>query len=273
VKLLAANSSLRYGERELLLVGADRGAFNANNIELTVVALRLPFDVETTAHEKNFDTLRQRLTQASFYLYEEGGEPESRVFNPYAGDLARLVADGSRFRELPYGRRMPDGGTARLFKNLTAGPRVMAAAMMTSPATIPEEFAVDFGGVLALTGMSVTTTPEETTVKFRWRCRKPADRDYICFTHLINSDNRIVAQLDHPLLGGNPPLRAWRVGDGGEEEVRLRLPAGVAPAALRIRFGLYYPPSGERLRIMPLQQPAASRFSLADQATALLAPN
>ncbi|HXB69003.1 MAG TPA: glycosyltransferase family 39 protein [Candidatus Acidoferrales bacterium] len=290
LKLIAANSSFRPGEndgeKKLLLVGVDRGAFNSNNIELTVVALQLPFHVETTAHEKDLATLRLRLGQASFFLYKEGGEPESPAFNPYAEDLARSVAADRRFHRIPYDRLLPDGGMARIYENLAPsqnlapsrnqGPGPAVEGLFTKSGSRlhatqgPDEFAIDFGGIVALTGISAVTTPDGAAVKFHWRCIKPPDRDYWCFTHLIDATNRIVAQFDHQLLGGQPPLSSWRAGDDGEEEIHLRLPSGTPPTGLRLRFGFYYPPSGERLQVEPLQGQAASRFSLTDHATALL---
>jgi 4-amino-4-deoxy-L-arabinose transferase-like glycosyltransferase len=116
LKLIASNANLRYGERAMLLVGVDRGSLNANSIELTAVALQLPFNIETTAHEDDLNVLRFRVTQASFLLFKEGGEPESPAFNPYAVDLLRMVAADSRFREIPYGKRLPDGGVARIYQ-------------------------------------------------------------------------------------------------------------------------------------------------------------
>ena len=121
LKLIAANTTLRYGEKPMLLMGADRGSFNADNLELSVVALQMPFNVETTAHEKQLETLRQRLAQTAFFIYKEGGEPESPAFNPYIDDLVRSVADDRQFQRIPYDRRLPDGGIARIYKNLTPG--------------------------------------------------------------------------------------------------------------------------------------------------------
>jgi 4-amino-4-deoxy-L-arabinose transferase-like glycosyltransferase len=252
LKLIAAKGNPRPGETQTLLVGVDRSTFNADNIELSAAALQLPFSVETTAHEQDLGILRQRLAQASFFLYKEGGEAESPAFNPYSGELARSVADDPRFREVPYARRLPDGGIARIYQNLGSGERSVE---------IPEEFAVDFGGMLALTGMSVSTIPDGTAVKFRWRCSRPPGRDYWSFTHLIDAGNRIVAQLDRRLPD-----------DCGGEEMHLRLPSGVSSTGLRLRFGIYQPSTGERLHIGPLQGSASSKFSLTDRGTALLAP-
>ena len=267
LKLIAA-----HGGRGLL-VGADRAALNANNVELTATALQLPFAIETTAHEKDLETLKQRLAQATFFLYKEGGEPESPAFNPYIDDLVRSVSEDREFQRIPYDRRFPDGGIARIYKNMRPGRSLQTAQFVKGGSPNADEFAIDFGGVLALTGFSAVTSAGETAVRLRWRCLRSPDREYWCFTHLIDRSNRIVAQLDHRLLGGQPPLRTWRAGDSGEEEIRLRLPAGTASAGLRLRFGIYDPPSGDRLRIRPLPPSVVPRFSLADQDTALLAPN
>ena len=118
LKLIAATGNPPRGETQTLLVGADRSAFNADNVELTVVALQLPFRVETTAHENDFGILRQRLAQASFFLYKESGEPESPAFNPYAAHLARMVSTDPRFHEVPYAHHLPDGGIARIYRNV-----------------------------------------------------------------------------------------------------------------------------------------------------------
>lgn len=136
LKAIAANTRLRPGEKELLLVGADRAAFNANNVELTVTALQLPFHVETTAHEKDLDTLRLRLAQASYFLYKDGGEPESPAFNPYVAELARIVTNDARYTEI-LSLRLPDGGVARIFKNSTNhGAVPMAISQPSGPTAI-----------------------------------------------------------------------------------------------------------------------------------------
>jgi hypothetical protein len=136
----------------------------------------------------------------------------------------------------------------------------------------PEEFAIPLGATMALTGFSVRRTPASILVRFRWRALKLPDRDYWCFAHLIDSSGRIVSQLDHRILGGAPPLKSWNPGDSGIEDVPLPLPPGSSGVGLRLRFGLYDPPSGERLKFGVLTGLPSSRFTAADQFTALTAP-
>ena len=113
---IAASAPRQSEDRPFLLVGADRGSLNANNVELTAVALQLPFRVETTAHTRSLAAALERLEHADFFLYEDGGEPESPVFNPYISDLVRQVRSGERFVELPFATFLPDGGVIRVFR-------------------------------------------------------------------------------------------------------------------------------------------------------------
>jgi len=53
LRMIAARMPPQSNRRPLLLVGADRANLNSNNLELPAIALQLPFDVETTAHEDN----------------------------------------------------------------------------------------------------------------------------------------------------------------------------------------------------------------------------
>jgi 4-amino-4-deoxy-L-arabinose transferase-like glycosyltransferase len=77
VKAIAANAHIGPGDRPLVLVGTDVATLNPNNVELTVAANLLPLRVETTAHEENLGTVQARIEGASFFVYKEGGQPES----------------------------------------------------------------------------------------------------------------------------------------------------------------------------------------------------
>ncbi len=272
LKLLASDARLKPGDKALVLVGVDRALLNANNVELASVALQLPFNIETTAHEPDLGTLRARLAQASWFIYKTGGEPESPAFNPYAGDLIRSVRNNRRFAELPYSKRLPDGGVAHVVKNLSPGEGGIDGTFVRNAPRTDEKFGIGFGGILALTNISAVTSAGETTVSFRWRCLRPPERDYWCFTHLLDRDGKVIAQHDHRLLGGEPPLASWQDGDAGDEEIHLALPAGKPAEGLRVRFGLYDPPSGDRLKVDPLQNTAVKRFMVVDSGTALMAP-
>ena len=257
LETIAARIPLQSGARRLLVVGSDRESFNANNIELTAVARQLPVDVETTAHEHDLNTLLDRVKQAAFFVYEEGGEPESRVFNPHIATLIQRVRNSEGFNELPYFRRLPDGGIVRLFEQ--------TARSSSLPKPASEEFTIDFGGIVALTGESIAKTSDSATIQCRWRRARFDGREYWSFTHVIDPAGRIVAQHDQCL----PTIES---GSSGGQEIRIRLPAGASRSGLRLRAGIYDPVSGMRLKIGPLPAIAATRFTVSDQDTALIAP-
>lgn len=60
-----------------LLYGLERWYLVEYSLTALAVAMRLPFDLETTAHENDLSSLMDRLRQASFFIYEDGGETES----------------------------------------------------------------------------------------------------------------------------------------------------------------------------------------------------
>jgi hypothetical protein len=267
--VISEHSKIRPGERAVLLVGSDRIFFNANNVELSAVGQQLPFDVQATAHEKDWNALQQRLVEASFFIYKEGGEEESPAFNPYFGRLVRYVREDDRFSEIAYGRRLPDGGVARIFKNSAPHARLVNGAFLSAGIEQPVEFSINLGEMIELTGLSVTRIADTLDVRYRWRCLRPPDREYWCFTHILDPEGKVIGYLDHRLLDGETALRAWRPGDGALEELRFHIPPESSARQLLLRLGLYDPASGIRLRIAAPQGLAASRFSLEDEATAL----
>ena len=271
LQAVSASSRLMPGERKTLLIGSDRAFLNANNIELGAVNARLPFDVETTAHEKDVNILSERLRQASFFLYKEGGEPESQAFNPYFGELVSRVRGDIRYRTI-FECALPDGGVARILQNAATRPEPVKGAFFAASLEQAEEFEIDAGGVMALTGFAARRTPDGIAVRSQWKCLKRPDRAYWCFTHVIDSNGRMVSQLDHRILGGSPPLQSWNPGDSGIEEITIPLPAESAGTPLQLRFGLYDPPSGDRLMFGTLHPGPATRFTPADASTALIAP-
>jgi hypothetical protein len=252
LRLAAAYAAPGQVPRPLLLAGSDRAGFNANNLELTAAALRLPLRIESTAHEASAAVLLDRLDEAEFFLYKEGGEPESEVFNPHFAALAERVRSGGDFVEIPYGKTLPDGGRARLFRR---SPRAATAEPR-------EEFVIPFGAEMALTSMRVEQSAGLVRVHYVWRQLAKLPRQYWSFTHLVDASDRIVAQSDR-VVAGEP-------GRARQQEIRIPLPGDAARAGLRIRFGLYHPPEGVRLRPGSVPPGLALGIAPADHGTALV---
>jgi hypothetical protein len=101
-------------------------------------------------------------------------------------------------------------------------------------------------------------------VKYRWLCLKPVDRDYWCFTHVIDPRGNIAGYLDHSILNGEPPTSMWREGDVAIKILMFRSSGIQNGESYRLRLGLFDRESGERLLI------STTDFPLTDNQTAAI---
>jgi hypothetical protein len=248
------------GERKLLVIGNDAHHFNADNLTLAALAGRLPLDIGTTAYETDKISLRRPLASASYFLYKEGGEPDS-PFNTLGAEALAIVRGDANFTEMA-SRTFPDGGTIHLFQS-TAGDRLRQVGAFLAPGLDRlADCSVTFGGKLELTGLSMRQTAQSIEVQYRWRCLKPVERNYWCFTHILDERGNIVGYLDHPVMRNSPPTSQWAEGSVAIERLQFPLPAAQKPEAFRLRLGLFQKESGDRLPI------TSSSFPLTDAGTA-----
>ena len=258
------------GRKEIVMLGTDRGYFNADNFELTSVRGRLPFEVTSSARATDLDSLFRSLDSASFFIYKEGGEAESPFYNSYQGALIRQVQGNGRFVELPYHWSLPDGGNVHVFENLTPWWSIVKDAFIPSGIEPIPSCKVNFDNQIELTGLSIEQSKTHLRVKYRWLCLEPPDRQYWCFTHLLDEQNKTVGFLDHTIVGGEPPMGSWKEGDVAMEELQFPIAPSQSQKRLRLLIGLSHVPSGERLTIRSFALPGTSHASLADSHTALL---
>jgi 4-amino-4-deoxy-L-arabinose transferase-like glycosyltransferase len=252
------------GETTSIVVGTDSVRFNANNFELVARQERLPFEVSTTAYETNISALLSSLDSRAFFVYESGGESES-PFNSGRDAAVKHVRESGTFLELPLARTLADGGVAHVFANRATGRFIRSGAFIEAGLDSFSECNVNFAYKLQLTGLSLQHTSQGLEVKYRWRCLKPVDRDYWCFTHILDAQESVAGYLDHPILGGQPGTSLWKPGDVAIERLIFRIPQGQAAGIYHLRLGLFYPSSQERLAI------TESDFPLADKQTAVVA--
>jgi len=259
-KLIAEADPLPKNAR--LLVGSDRERFNANNFELAIRELGLPLTVESTAYDRDINVLLRAVDSATYFVYKDGGEPESPFFNVHYGEIVEHVKHSVGVEEIHLPRELalvPDGGVARLF-------RVKRRVLTTTLPPLPE-LRADLGGLMELVGLEIHPTADAIEVTYGWRCLKPIDREYWCFTHITDERGVIIGQLDHRIAGGDPPITAWRPGEAASESFRFVFPNPKAASKVKLRIGLYDIPSDQRLRIT---LPAGSRAAVADDGTALV---
>lgn len=84
-------------------------------------------------------------------------------------------------------------------------------------------------------------------IELHWRVIAPPGRDLMLFVHLLDADNRIIAQHDGPLAP--VPTAAWQPNDIYSGRAAVLLPSGAPRATYRLFIGVYDPQTGERLRL------------------------
>ena len=109
----------RLDRKGKLLIASDTPHFNVNNFELAALELRLPLAVTTSAYEDNFDALLRQLNNTAFVIYKDGGTERGSWFFNKHGDALISNVKTRGFIELPDPLPLPDGGVARIFRNLS----------------------------------------------------------------------------------------------------------------------------------------------------------
>ena len=115
---IADDLAYRYGERKTILLATDRARFNADNFTLAAVARQLPLHVDTTAYSGSPDDVLRQAEHAAYVVYKQGGEPESPFFNTHSAELLSRLNDSPDWKEMPFARLTPDGGTAHIIRHL-----------------------------------------------------------------------------------------------------------------------------------------------------------
>lgn len=118
----------------------------------------------------------------------------------------------------------------------------------TSPAV---EAQATLGGAARLVGYDLTPSParagQPVRLVLHWRAVGQLDRDNTVFAHVLDGQNRVVAQRDSPPLAGLAPTSLWLPGDTLADEYLIDLPAALPAGEYRLEVGMYDPESGQRL--------------------------
>jgi 4-amino-4-deoxy-L-arabinose transferase-like glycosyltransferase len=83
-----------------------------------------------------------------------------------------------------------------------------------------------------------------------WECLATMDADYTVFVHLVDNDNRPLAQADGQPLGGAYPTSFWNVGERVVDPRLLALPGDVPPGEYELLTGIYLLATGDRLPLL-----------------------
>ncbi|HEX9373577.1 MAG TPA: hypothetical protein VF897_21365, partial [Roseiflexaceae bacterium] len=74
-----------------------------------------------------------------------------------------------------------------------------------------------------------------------WYASARQGHDWVVFVHLVDTQDRIVAEDNRPPRDGAFPTTQWAIGDWVEDPHSLRLPADLADGVYTLRVGLYDP--------------------------------
>jgi hypothetical protein len=87
---------------------------------------------------------------------------------------------------------------------------------------------------------------ETVTVTLTWRALEPIPSDWTVFLHLVDDEERIVAQDNRKPQDGKLPMPQWTPGDWLEDPHPIILPPELPPGSYTLRVGLYLPEDGGR---------------------------
>ena len=114
---------------------------------------------------------------------------------------------------------------------------------------------VNLGNGIALLGYDVSATAikrgQTLKLTLYWQCRKPVDKSYTVFAHLLDAQSRISGQKDSPPGGGQLPTSGWVEGEIVVDHYEIPVKADAPTGPHQIEIGMYDPASGQRL---PLTQ-------------------
>jgi 4-amino-4-deoxy-L-arabinose transferase-like glycosyltransferase len=88
---------------------------------------------------------------------------------------------------------------------------------------------------------------QELPVTLYWTATGEAERDYVRFVHVLDTDDRIVAQQDGVPGDGEMPLTSWLVGEYLQDDLKITMPPDLPAGQYRLAVGMYDPANGHRL--------------------------
>jgi hypothetical protein len=165
--------------------------------------------------------------------------PDDAAALPYAVRVGLVDPDDD-------GRRVSltgDAGDTLWLETINVQPRQAPPALaQTMQATF-----VQGDDSLQLVGYELTgQDTEQLAFTLAWQRGSQLTHDYVVFTQLLDSNDRLVAGFDQPPLGGAYPTSTWPAGQPILE--RRTIPLNDVPAGeYRLIAGLYRPDSGQRM--------------------------
>ncbi len=163
--------------------------------------------------------------------------------------LSWLRSDGST---LPYQRWHLPAGQSLIVGQIQVVEK--GNRLFDSP-SIQKPLRVNLDNKVALIGFQL---PDQVQLKenegtklnltLYWQGLDEMDQVYEVFVHVLNQENKIVAQHDRvPGIRGKQGTTSWAVGEYIIDPIEIALPSDLASGTYAIVVGMYLPPLGPRL--------------------------
>ena len=254
----------------LNLIGADSGDLNPGSpLDLTLYwqpARRVTRDVEIFA--QLYDPVRDVLV-ANVHRWPLNGVYRVRSWRP--GEqvpLSLRLPVAGQLDPGPYQLRV--GLVDLMGRNrvpLTTGDdftvvetfKVPLPADHRQPETVTQ---ANFGNVITLDGYTLESESGNLKLVLFWRATASPPFDFTTFVHVVDSDDRIVAQLDVQPLRGHYPTSIWSPDEKVTDELTI---TAIPQGRYRLYVGMYrhLENSWERLPIVTNEEgPDADRLLL-----------
>ncbi len=127
--------------------------------------------------------------------------------------------------------------------------------------------AVNLGNQVMLSGYSLSSTAvhpgDSLLLTLYWQATRPITRSYTVFTHLLDAQSHVLAQVDGLPVGGTRPTNTWQVGKVIRDNYAILVPASTPPGNYELEVGMYLWPAMTRLPVVGADgQPEGDRVLL-----------
>ncbi|MGD8491551.1 MAG: glycosyltransferase family 39 protein, partial [Anaerolineae bacterium] len=123
----------------------------------------------------------------------------------------------------------------------------------TADGDIQRPLAVELGDQVRLLGYSLSAeqvAPGETLLlTLYWEAMEPMQERYTVFTHLLDADEQIQAQMDSEPQGGGLPTDRWQVGQVVQDNYALTVSPDAEPGPHVLEVGMYLLETLDRLPV------------------------
>jgi hypothetical protein len=141
----------------------------------------------------------------------------------------------------------------RLVKSYDEEARIYYLWRYTSPPPIQHPRQEILGQQIRFLGYDLHYPPYEPGgqiyLTLYWQALDRIDKDYIAFTHLLDSEGQLRAQKDNPPANGLLPTSAWEVGEIIQDRYIIPLDPDLPPGEYQLEIGMYQLETGQRLEV------------------------